>query len=67
MLAQMRAFDRPGSGPAAASVIQSFEADLTQLCGAGADCTNPDLYCDSDLVAEAAIPAYASDLAIYRP
>jgi hypothetical protein len=38
-----------------------------RLCVAWADCTNPDLLCDPDRVAEAALSAYAIDLDRYRP
>jgi hypothetical protein len=63
MLGTVRGLYRPGSGAVDRDLWQPFAGALTKLCGGGTDCTTRDSFCDSDLVAEAAIQAYVSDIA----
>jgi hypothetical protein len=37
-------------------------AELTASCKAGTDCSNPDMFCDSDSIADVAVAAYVVHL-----
>jgi hypothetical protein len=68
MLGTVRGLYLPGSG----GVLEHdmwvrFAAALSKLCSGGTDCTIENVFCDSDLVAEAAIQAYVSDVARWAP
>lgn len=68
MLTALRGFDnRAGDGPPTAQQVELLRAGVTDSCDAGTDCTDPDAFCDTDSVAEAALPAYVLAADALRP
>jgi hypothetical protein len=60
MLVSLRSFDnKAGTAQPTAAPIAALSSAVTSDCTAGTDCSNPDKFCDTDLVTHAAVAEYA--------
>lgn len=68
MLTAIRGFDVEASDtPPSSSQVETLRMAITGDCTAGSDCTDPDLYCDIDRVAEVATTEYILHVQELRP
>jgi hypothetical protein len=65
MLTSVRNFDRPGG--ATPNQVSLFAQAVSDVCSGRTDCEDPDVFCDTDKMAEAAVAAYTSKLQQFRP
>ena len=67
VLTTLRHFDDPGAPVPNSRLVDAFVDGLSDLCGAGSDCEDPDRWCDTDFIAEPASAFYIQEHDLFKP